>query len=136
MSKPNPDRTILSPRNVALLAVKVGEMLGVQMPAKNYFLDRLNESGIKMPIIYKSRDIQFWVDCEYIAYSRYDEDDIHYVYITREHILNERSSYRLANKVRKESIKLPQQLAFLFRKALSEMNLEKTDYAFFVVNCS
>lgn len=129
MSKPNPDRVILSPRNVAILAVKVGEMLGVQMPAKNYFLDRLNESGIKMPIIYKSKDIQFWVDCEYVAYSRYDEDDIHYVYITREHISEERSSYRRANKERKESIKLPQQLAFLFRKALSEMNLEKTDYA-------
>ena len=129
MSKPKPDRIVLSPRNVAILAVKVGESLGAQMPAKNYFWDRLNERGIKMPIIYKSKDIQFWVDCEYIAYSRYDEDDIHYIYITREHILSERSSYRLANKARKESIKLPQQLAFLFRKALSEMNLEKTDYA-------
>lgn len=129
MSKPNPDRVILSPKNVAILAVKVGESLGVQMPAKNYFLDRLNERGIKMPIIYKSKDIQFWIDCEYIAYSRYDEDDIHYVYITREHVLEERASYRLASRKRKETIKLPQQLAFLFRKALSEMNLEKTDYA-------
>jgi hypothetical protein len=129
MSKPNPDRVILSPRNVAMLAVKVGDMLGVQMPAKNYFLDRLNEGGIKMPIIYKSKDIQFWVDCEYIAYSRYDEKDIHYVYITRKHVLEERASYRLASRKRKESIKLPQQLSFLFRKALSEMNLENTDYA-------
>lgn len=133
MSKPNPDRTILSPKNVAILAVKVGEMLGVQMPAKNYFWDRLNENGVngvKMPIIYKSKDIQFWVDCEYIAYSRYDEDDIHYVYITRKHVSDERASYRRASRERKESIKLPQQLAFLFRKALSEMKLEKTDYTF------
>lgn len=132
MSKPKPDRIVLSPRNVAILAVKVGESLGAQMPAKNYFMDRLNEpgiNGIKMPIIYKSKDIQFWVDCEYIAYSRYDEKDIHYVYITRKHISEERSSYRRVNKERKESIKLPQQLAFLFRKALSEMTLEKTDYA-------
>lgn len=127
---PNPDRVILSPRNVAILAVKVGEMLGVQMPAKNYFLERLNESGIKMPIIYKSKDIQFWVDCEYIAYSRYDEDDIHYVYITRQHIREERASYRLASRERKESISLPQQVSHVFRKALSEMNLEKTDYTF------
>lgn len=123
------DRVILTPREVALLAVETGERLGVQMPAKNYFYDRLIESGIKMPIIYKTKDIQFWVDCKYIAYSRYDEEDIHYVYITREHILSERSSYRLANKVRKESIKLPQQLAFLFRKALSDMNAAKADYA-------
>jgi hypothetical protein len=130
MSKPNPDRVILSPRNVATLAVKVGEMLGVQMPAKNYFLDRLNESGIKMPIIYKSKDIQFWVDCEYIAYSRYDEDDIHYVYITRQHISEERASYRETSKERKEPNCIPQQVSHVFRKALSEMNLEKTDYTF------
>lgn len=129
MSKPKPDRVILSPQNVAILAVKVGEMLGVQMPAKNYFLDRLNESGIKMPTIYKSKDIQFWIDCEYIAYSRYDEDNIHYVYITRAHIKEERQSYTNARRERKESIRLPQQLAFLFRKALSEMNREGTDYA-------
>jgi hypothetical protein len=130
MSEPNPDRVILSPRNVALLAVKVGEMLGVQMPAKNYFLDRLNESGIKMPIIYKSKDIQFWVDCEYIAYSRYDEDDIHYVYITRKHILEERASYRETSKEREEPNCIPQQVSHVFRKALSKMKLEKTDYAF------
>ena len=46
--------------------------------------------AVPVPIIKYNEKVQVWLDKEYVAYSRIDDDEVHYVYITLKHLKEER----------------------------------------------
>ena len=60
--------------------------------------------------------IQLWIDRHYIAYSRFNEEPVHYVYVTKVHIDEEIKAYKR---------NLPKSIEAEFSKA--SLHMEKTD---------
>ncbi|MCK9479284.1 MAG: hypothetical protein M0R40_07275 [Firmicutes bacterium] len=75
------------------LCRETGENLNITIPDDETILKEFSLQ-IPLPFILKNDELQLWIDRYYIAYSRYDETAVHYVYVSKLHINEERNSYK------------------------------------------
>jgi|GEM_PF-1747238 len=118
----------LSRHDIIQYAEKVAYKLGVTLPSVKLIHAQLKDI-LPLPVIIKNSKYQLWIDMYYIAYSRYDEEEIHYVYITQNHINEEYKSYAIARALRKNKVCLPQNIKKSFRIAQKYINEKKIEAA-------
>ena len=76
-------------------------------------------ADIPVPVIVENKEVTVWIDKYYVAYSMQDEIEVHYLYITRRH-LNEEKSEKHSRVVGKS-----------FAEAREQMEEKKRGYAVF-----
>lgn len=108
-------------------AEKTAQKFGITLPEIKLLLKYINEATPRT-IRIDNGEFQMWIDKYYIAYSRYDQEEVHYVYLTKTHIREERVSYRKARKERKNQVCLPNTIKSNFIKALCCMRQTKLGY--------
>lgn len=117
-------------KDVVALAEKIAFDLGISINDKENLATKLVGKYVP-PQIYKNGIVSLWVDRFYIAYSYEDSDKIEYVYVSQEHISEERDSYMLASMQRGYSIDLPLQIDTQFSIAQCEMRITDKKYHIF-----
>ena len=96
------------------LAKAVAVKYGLRKP--DYAVLRKEMFGMyPQPVILDSPNGRLWVDRFYIAWQSGDNAEVRYVYVTRHHILEERSSYRIAAKRGDARHSMPEEIARQFR---------------------
>ncbi len=117
----------LNDSTLMIYAEKAAQKFGITLPEIKLLLKYINQLVPKTMLI-ENEEMQLWIDKYYIAYSRYDEEEVHYVYLTKTHIREERVSYRKARKERKNQVCLPNTIKSNFIKALCCMRQTKLGY--------
>lgn len=80
-----------------------------------------SNTKIPMPIMVRNRDGTLWIDRYYMA-QQLGDGDVHYVYLTEQHIREEMFSYRMLKSCREDPAVLPRDIAAQFRLALRRMH--------------
>lgn len=120
----------LSVKYVVALAEKIAFDLGISINDEEKLPAKLVGKYVP-PQIYKNGIVSLWVDRSYIAYSYEDSGKIEYVYVSQEHISEERDSYALASMQRGYCIDLPLQIDTQFSIAQREMRITDKKYHIF-----
>lgn len=108
-------------------AEKAAHKLQIKMPKMKLIKKQINQAVPNAVIMYNGT-YQLWIDKNYIAYSGYNEEEVHYIYLTKAHIYEEYESYKKAREERKNKIKLPEKTRAAFAAALYRMRLKGVDY--------
>jgi hypothetical protein len=82
--------------------------------------------SIPIPILARNGNGCIWVDKCYIAYQLKD-NILHYIYLTRRHIGEERSAYRTASRQRAQDIRIPKDITAQYDVARKRMRKEKSN---------
>lgn len=101
-------------------AIKAAEKLGINPPRVRELMRAIGQNA-PMPLILLSTDCQLWIDRYYIAYHRFYERDVHYVYLSQYHMDEECNAALLAHKLRGTPINLPSDVLEEFKKAKAVM---------------
>lgn len=104
--------------DVMELCHEAGENLNITVPDDETLFKQFSLQ-IPLPFMLKNDELQLWLDRYYIAYSRYDETAIRYVYVSKYHINEERNSYK-RRKIPKEII----QPFYYAEKQMGKYNLD------------
>jgi hypothetical protein len=88
-------------------------------------------SRLSMPILIEQGGKQLWIDRLYVAHGNDNENAVHYVYLTYQHIWEEMHSYAQAALLRHKNIKIPEQISRVFHEALMEMRVKGAHYIVF-----
>jgi hypothetical protein len=123
---------ILSYLEVAELTVDMARKLHMRVPSADELLKNMNRHN-SLPQQFRDTGSQLWVDKYYLAYSRWDDPDVHYVYLTAEHIEEEYISYKEARQARKTLDKLPVAIKKQFAEAELQMRATENNYAIFKI---
>ena len=110
-------------KEVAKVAKQVAKNLGMKIPPEFYIVKKF-EYIYPVPMIYSNDMYQLWVDRYYIAYSRYDEVDVHYIYLKKNHIWEERKNCKESQK----EVKLPDNINRVFKDSLLKMKRTNAKY--------
>lgn len=116
----------LSRHDIIQYAEKAANKLGIKLPSVKIIHKQLKDI-LPLPVMVDNGKYQLWIDMHYIAYSRQDEKEIHYVYITQHHINEEYDSYRKARALRKNKVCLPQNIKNSFSVAQKYINKKKIE---------
>lgn len=106
--------------DVIAFCCDAGQIFNITMPDSTILLKEFG-SDIPLPFMLSSDTVQLWVDRHYIAYSHFNQDVIHYVYVTKVHIDEEVKAYKRI---------LPKSIESEFSKAAWHMDKTDTDYYF------
>lgn len=118
---------ILDDNTVLKYADIMAQKLGVKIPDLKHIKKRMLLTVPQQTVV-DNGEYKLWIDKFYIAYSRHDEDDIHYVYITKQHIYEEYDSFKKAREYRKTKLYLPKRIRQIFNSALCRMRASGLDY--------
>lgn len=95
------------------LAKEVAEKYGLRRP--DYAVLRKEMFGkYPQPVILDSHNGRLWVDRFYVAYQLDGCAEVKYVYVTRHHILEERSAFRVSAKRQNAEYTMPKEIARQF----------------------
>ena len=117
----------LDDATVVKYAQKAALKLGIKLPEPMLLFDKMS-LAIPQPIILCNGEFQLWVDRYYIAYSRFDEDSISYVYLSKHHIKEEVNSFQIAARKSGMKVDLPNSIRNPFIRSLEYMKSSDTDY--------
>ena len=116
----------LNSLQVYKLAKAVAEKYGLRKP--DYAVLREEMFGMyPQPVILDSHSGRLWVDRFYVAYQLDGCAEVKYVYVTRHHILEERSAYRVSAKRGDAKHTLPEEIARQFRIISKKMRGSGTE---------
>ncbi len=108
------------------LAKEVAEKYGLRRP--DYAVLRKEMFGkYPQPVILDSHNGRLWVDRFYVAYQLGGCAEVKYVYVTRHHILEERSAYRVSSKRGDAKHTMPEEIARQFRIISKKMLASGTE---------
>lgn len=105
--------------DVMELCREAGENLNITVPDDETLFKQFSLK-IPLPFMLKNDEMQLWLDRYYIAFSRYREATIHYAYVSKYHINEERNSYKRR--------KMPKEIKRALDYAEKQMDKYDMDY--------
>ena len=119
---------ILQNESVIRLAAEAAALLEIRIPSKDTLLMMISKPK-PMPVIYRRADAALWVDRYYIAFIHDDAPGVEYLYLTRQHIIEERITSLRQQRQRGYSDRIPDPIQWQFAAAWREMNRTGEGYA-------
>ena len=110
------------------MAAEVATQLEIRISSQDTLLMMISKPK-PMPMIYRRADAALWVDRYYIAYIHDDASGVEYLYLTRQHIIEERIASLRQHRQRGYSDRIPDPIHWQFTAAWREMNHTGKGYA-------
>ena len=118
------------PFEVAGIAMQLAGKLGVRIPSRNYLLSEFTQE-YPLPAVIDSNGYRVWLDRYYIAYLSPEDEIVHYVYVAKEHILEEYGDRMHSRPHSHAAQDLPDDIAKAFKYASERMQATGKEYCLF-----